>query len=308
MWFQRITLLLLILTTATAAFLQNPDFESPPLNLPENSNSSSSTFVLLGQNSTVPGWTYQGTVQQNYSKHPWQSYGHNLGTWGNDEPINLVLESQTTDSDTNSSCWPIIDTMLIKTVGVTLVPDNGNLLLNGGFESGPGFLPNSTEGVLLDSAPSVVQLALRQWTVMGTVRYINFHVPEGKAAIEILSASGIQTAARQLSERSRYNLTFTLGDANDGCEGDFLVGVEAGSSAQNFTVKSKAIGFSLVFESTDEPRTQIIFTSYSAAHTKDGVLCGPVVDEVILHPLGGGSASIKPAWLLVFALFCIASL
>jgi len=173
--------------------LENPDFESPPLNLPTNSNASS---VSLDQNSTLPGWTFQGTVlyvelpdtghvvqlgedgkinqtfiakgdelnyiltfalihagqnctssaglsvsgpdsnavfsyRQNYSKVSWQSYSHNLGSWGNGEPINLVLESQAidSDSDTNSTCWPIIDTLLIKTVGVTLVQDSGKLLL-----------------------------------------------------------------------------------------------------------------------------------------------------------------------------------
>lgn len=153
--------------------------------------------MLLDQNTTLPGWTFQGTVQyvtspdlpdsghavqlgedgkinqtfiargddlnyiltfalipggencssssglsvsgpdsnavfsyrQNYSKVPWQSYSHNLGKWGNSEPINLVLESQAIDSDTNSTCWPIVDTLLIKTVGVTLDQDSGKLLL-----------------------------------------------------------------------------------------------------------------------------------------------------------------------------------
>lgn len=162
-----------------------------------SSNASSGAFVLLDQNTTLPGWTFQGTVQyvtspdlpdsghavqlgedgkinqtfiakgddlnyiltfalipggencssssglsvsgpdsnsvfsykQNYSKVPWQSYSHNLGKWGNGEPINLVLESQAIDSDTNSTCWPIVDTLLIKTVGVTLDQDSGKLLL-----------------------------------------------------------------------------------------------------------------------------------------------------------------------------------
>ncbi|ESQ41380.1 hypothetical protein EUTSA_v10016026mg, partial [Eutrema salsugineum] len=353
-------------------FLENSGFESPPL----NSNASSSAFVLLDQNSTLPGWTFQGTVKyvtslelpdsghavqlgedgkinqtfiakgedlnyiltfalipggqncsssagltvsgpdssavfsyrQNYSKVPWQSYSHNLGSWGNGEPINLVLESQTIDSDTNSTCWPIVDTLLIKTVGTTVVQDNGNLLNNGGFESGPGFLPNSTEGVLMDAVPSLIQSALRQWSVIGTVRYIDsehFHVPEGKAAIEILAGttpSGVQTATRDTSEGSRYNLTFTLGDANDACIGHFVVGVQAGSTTQNFTLESNGTGsgekFGLVF-AADKDAAQISFTSYSVTMTKEDVLCGPAIDEVIVHPLGG-AASVKPTWLLLF--------
>ncbi|XP_010420041.1 PREDICTED: uncharacterized protein LOC104705686 [Camelina sativa] len=383
MWFQRIFLLLLVSWLASSDFLENPDFESPP----KNSNASTSQFVLLDQNTTLPGWTLQGTVQyvtslelpdaghaiqlgedgkinqtfiargddvnyiltfalirtdqncstsaglsvsgpdsnavfsyqQNYSKVLWQSYSHNLGSWGNGEPINLVLESQTidSDSDTNSTCWPIIDTLLIKTVGVTLVQDSGNLLVNGGFESGPGFLPNSTDGVLIDAVPSLIQSALRQWSVIGTVRYIDsehFHVPEGKAAIEILShtaPSGIQTATKDTSEGSRYNLTFTLGDANDACKGHFVVGVQAGSAAQNFTLGSNGTGsgekFGLVFEA-DKDAAQISFTSYSVTMTKEDVLCGPVIDEVIVHPLGG-TASVKPTWLLlIIALLYVAVL
>lgn len=193
----------------------------------------------------------------------------------------------------------------------------GNLLTNGGFESGPGFLPNSTEGVLIDAVPSLIQSALTQWSVIGTVRYIDsehFHVPEGKAAIEILAdttPSGIQTATRDTSEGSRYNLTFTLGDANDACIGHFVVGVEAGSAAQNFTLESNGTGsgekFGLVFVA-DKAAAQISFTSYSVTMTKEDVLCGPVIDEVIVHPLSG-TASLKPTWLLlVLALLYVAVL
>ncbi|KAL1206041.1 BIIDXI-like protein [Cardamine amara subsp. amara] len=377
MWFLRIFMLLLVSSCVSSDFLENPDFESPPLNLPKNLNASS---VSLDQNSTLPGWTFQGTVlyvtslelpdtghavqlgedgkinqtfiakgddlnyiltfalirggqncsssaglsvsgpdsnavfsyRDNISKVSWQSYSHNLGRWGNGEPINLVLESQAIDSDTNSTCWPIIDTLLIKTIGVTLVQESGNLLTNGGFESGPGFLPNSTEGVLIEEVPSLIQSALRQWSVIGTVRYIDsehFHVPEGKAAIEILAdkaPSGIQTATRDTSEGSRYNLTFTLGDANDACRGHFVVGVQAGSTAQNFTLESNGTGsgekFGLVFEA-DKAAAQISFTSYSVTMTKEDVLCGPVIDEVIVHPPLGGATSVKPTWLLLICVF-----
>ncbi|CAH2072787.1 unnamed protein product [Thlaspi arvense] len=384
-WFQRIFLLLLVSCCASSDFLENPDFEAPPLNLSKNSNASSNAFVLLDQNSTLPGWTFQGTVQyvtslelpdaghavqlgedgkinqtfiakgddlnyiltfalipggqncstsaglsvsgpdsnavfayrQNYSKVPWQSYTHNLGRLGNGEPINLVLESEAIDSDTNSTCWPIVDTLLIKTVGVTVVQDSGNLLTNGGFESGPGFLTNSTEGVLIDAVPSVIQSTLWQWSVIGTVRYIDsehFHVPEGKAAIEILAGtapSGIQTATRDTSEGSRYNLTFTLGDAKDACIGHFLVGVQAGSASQNFTLESNGTGsgekFGLVFEA-DKAAAQISFTSYSVTRTQEDLLCGPVIDEVMVHSIGG-TASVKPTWLLLlFALLYVAIL
>lgn len=175
--------------------LQNPDFESPPTNLPEN---STDPFFLLNENTTLPGWTFQGTVQyvkaskstplpgnghavqlgqdgkinqtfiangdnlnyiltftltyggqdclvdaglvvsapdshgvfafkQNYGKEKWQSFAHYLGIWGEDQPINIVFESQAVESDVNSTCWPIVDSLLIKTFG-TLVQGHGKYI------------------------------------------------------------------------------------------------------------------------------------------------------------------------------------
>ncbi|XWS44008.1 hypothetical protein CRYUN_Cryun15aG0008300 [Craigia yunnanensis] len=228
--------LLLFVGFASAGYLQNPGFESPPKNLTEN---TSAPFVMLNENNTIPGWTFQGKVQyvtagqaialpdnghaiqlgqdgkinqtfkanadfmnyiltftlapggqncsanvdivvsgpdnqgvfsfkQHYGEETWQSYGQYLGLGGQEEPINLVFESQAVESDDNSTCWPVIDSLLVKTVG-TLVQGKDNLLLNGGFEFGPEFLSNSAEGILLDSVLSPVQSPLRQWAVVGTV-------------------------------------------------------------------------------------------------------------------------------------------
>ena len=90
-----------------------------------------------------------------------------------------------------------------------------------------------------------------------------------------------------------------------------MVGVEAGSAAQNFTLQSNGTGsgekFGLVFVA-DKAAAQISFTSYSVTIIKEDVLCGPVIDEVIVHPLSG-TASLKPTWLLlVFALLYVAVL
>lgn len=92
--------------------------------------------------------------------------------------------------------------------------DTDNLLLNGGFEFGPEFLSNSTEGILLDSALSPVQSPLRQWAVIGTIKYIDskhFFVPHGNAAVDIVSgvSSGIRTDVT-LTAGSSYNLEFAL--------------------------------------------------------------------------------------------------
>lgn len=167
--------------------------------------------------------------------------------------------------------------------------DTDNLLLNGGFEYGPDFLSNSTEGILLDQTPSPVQSPLLLWSVQGTVKYIDskhYFVPQGNAAIEIVSgvSSGIQIPTI-LNEGSTYNLNFTLGDANDTCVGDFLVGALAGLTAQNFSLKSNGTGsaekFSLTFKAGPSP-TLISFLSYKTSQTKDGVFCGPLIDEMVL--------------------------
>ncbi|XP_057983543.1 protein DUF642 L-GALACTONO-1,4-LACTONE-RESPONSIVE GENE 2 [Malania oleifera] len=229
------------------------------------------------------------SLKQGYGKEAWESYGHYLGSWGDEtEAIDLVFQSKTSESDSNSTCWPTIDTLLLKTVQ-TIHQDSANLLVNGGFETGPDFLGNSSKGILLETEPIPPQSALQQWSVMGTVKYIDskhYFVPEGKAAVEIVSgvSSGVQTAA-VLMEGLNYNLAFTLGDANDSCLGDFLVGAQAGSAIQNFTVKSSGTGsakkFSMDFKA-ESSSTLISFISYTSSQTKDGVFCGPVVDDVVL--------------------------
>lgn len=89
--------------------------------IPGGQNCSASAGLIVSGPDSNAVFSYR----HNYSQVPWQSYSHSLGSWGNGEPINLVLESQTIDSDTNSTCWPVVDTLLIKTVGVTLVQDSG---------------------------------------------------------------------------------------------------------------------------------------------------------------------------------------
>ncbi|OMO92930.1 hypothetical protein COLO4_17206 [Corchorus olitorius] len=281
------------------------------------------TFTLIpgGQNCSananllVSGSDTQGiySFKQHYGKEAWQSYGLFLGLGGQEEPINLVFESQPVESvDNSTTCWPVIDSLLLKSVE-TLVQGKDNLLLNGGFEFGPEFLSNSTEGILLDSALSPVQSPLRHWAVVGTVKYIDskhFFVPHGNAAVEIVSgvSAGIHTELT-LTSGSSYNLEFTLGDANDACEGEFIVQVQAGSVVQNFTVRSNGTGLaqksSLKFDAAGSRATPIGFLSYTTIQTKDGILCGPVIDDVVLLSSSGSRMVIKLNILISLLLFLI---
>lgn len=171
-----------------------------------------------------------------------------------------------------------------------------------------------SEGVLLDSEPSLVESALQEWSPTGTIRYIDsrhYFVPEGNAAIEMISGAGIQTA-KALTDGSNYDLEFMLGDANDSCKGNFTIGVEAGTSAQNFTVQSKGTGsankYSMKFKAGSSP-APISFQSYTMVQNGDGVLCGPVIDGVVLRPSKGHlsypKSNVPQALLLLVLLLCL---
>lgn len=144
------------------------------------------------------------------------------------------------------------------------------------------------------------------------MKYINsndYSVPGGKAAVEFISgiSSGVSTAI-ELSEGSNYNLEFMMGDANDSCAGDFMVGVRAGPSAQNFTINSDGTGsatkYYLAFNGVGSSPTPISFQSYTATQTRDGVFCGPVIDDVVLQGFTStGQRTFMNGALLVCILF-----
>ncbi|XP_073159305.1 protein DUF642 L-GALACTONO-1,4-LACTONE-RESPONSIVE GENE 2 isoform X2 [Henckelia pumila] len=278
------------------------------------------TLTIVGQNCksnaslvvSAPDSSAQFSFSGKYGKESWEVYGQQIGSWGDGDSINLVLQSQAIDADTNSTCWPVVDNLLLNTIG-TLNQDKVNLLPNGGFEFGPSFLEGTNEGVLLDSEPSLIESALQQWTIMGTVKYIDsksYYVPEGKSAIELVSgvSAGVQTS-KELSKESSYDLEFMLGDANDSCTGDFTVGVLAGSTGQNFTIQSDGTGsakkFSLTFKVSEPNPTIISFQSYTTKQREDGVFCGPVIDAVILHSSRGHISRLNGASLIALLLIAL---
>lgn len=62
------------------------------------------------------------TLSQRYGKEPWEVHGVYLGSWGDEELVNLVIGSQANDSI--PACWPAIDSLHIKTMGIVM-PDSG---------------------------------------------------------------------------------------------------------------------------------------------------------------------------------------
>ncbi|XP_060667277.1 uncharacterized protein LOC107427907 [Ziziphus jujuba] len=166
--------------------------------VPGGQNCSSNAGIVVA----APDGKGFFTLKQHYGNENWVSYGQFFGSWDEEEPISLVRQSQTAESNSSFICWPVIDNLLLKSIP----------------KIGQG------NGVVCD----------RRYTDSE-----HFFVSQGNAAIELLSgvSTGIETAAA-LKEGSTYDLEFKLGDANNSCGKDFIVAAQAGSTVQNFTLRS----------------------------------------------------------------------
>lgn len=63
------------------------------------------------------------SFNKNYGKEAWQSYGHFLGAWDDGELVNLVIQSQTSEANSSSICWPVIDDLILKSMPKTVRSD-----------------------------------------------------------------------------------------------------------------------------------------------------------------------------------------
>ncbi|KAL0364321.1 UNVERIFIED_CONTAM: hypothetical protein Sangu_0529700 [Sesamum angustifolium] len=228
---------------------------------------------------------------RNLSRDMWERYAFYMGGWGRGDSVNLEIASVASNSGRDgSSCWPVVDAFTVKRNGMPRWYE-GNMLANGDFEVGPAFLSNSSEGILLNDEPDRLISPLQQWSVLGTIRYIDskhYKVPQGKAAVELLSGapSGIQVDLKLPTTLTSYMLNFTMGDANDSCVGDFILYVQTGVDVHNFTMRSNGTGsasrHSVRFKADPSRETSIRFYSFNETKASDGVLCGPVLDNVVL--------------------------
>lgn len=73
---------------------------------------------------SAPDSSAQFSLTLKYGKEPWEVYGHQLGSWGGGESVNLVIQSQAIDADPNSTCWPVVDALSLITIG-SLKQGNG---------------------------------------------------------------------------------------------------------------------------------------------------------------------------------------
>ncbi|PWA34956.1 hypothetical protein CTI12_AA614080 [Artemisia annua] len=284
---------------------------------------NSATAIRISGPSLSKVFTYKGSL----GKETWQTYAYAL--WRNEVPtssITLQIESVAASSRSNSACWPIIDDLLLTGINYPRIYTGNNGFLNGGFEVGPSFLENSSQGILLEAEPNVdplspVQSALQTWAVLGTVKYIDYGhyvTPKGLRAVELISGnpSGVEYYAT-FTQRGQITLDFIIGDAGDSCVGDFTVIVQVGTQRWNFAMRSNGLGsskeYSLTFYASYSPTdvVPISFASYNETRTSDNVLCGPVINGLFAQhsytgSRYGGSHSIRLHSGLVIFCFILA--
>lgn len=171
-----------------------------------------------------------------------------------------------------------------------------NLVRNPGFEEAPHRLFNSSHGVLLPPKQLDATSPLPGWIIesLKAVKFIDakhFNVPFGKGAVELVAGreSAIAQVLRTVPNK-QYSLSFTIGDARNGCHGSMMVEAFAGKETLKVPFNSQGKGgyknASFKFKATSI-RTRITFySSFYHTRTDDyGALCGPILDEVKVSPI-----------------------
>ncbi|KAK9700298.1 hypothetical protein RND81_08G230300 [Saponaria officinalis] len=192
------------------------------------------------------------------------------------------------------ACGPLLDAVALKHLLPTY-PSPGNLVRNGGFEVGPYRLLNTSHGILLPPSQEDAISPLPGWIIesLKAVKYLDkkhFNVPYGHSAIELVAGreSAIAQVIRTVPDRM-YNLTFSIGDAKNGCRGSMMVIAFAGKDTLKASFVSQGLGrfttVSTIFKAISN-RTRLTFFSpyYHSKSEEYGILCGPVLDEVKVFP------------------------
>ncbi|KAJ7949206.1 Protein of unknown function, DUF642 [Quillaja saponaria] len=226
----------------------------------------------------------------------YSSNGGDVYAWGFRPTSNIVTVTfHNPGVQEDPACGPLLDAIAIKELAHSL-PTRYNLVRNPGFEQGPFLLPNSSHGVLLPPKQEDSTSPLPGWIIesLKAVKFIDskhFNVPYGFAAVELVAGreSAIAQVLRTVPSKF-YNLTFTVGDARNGCHGSMLVEAFAAKDTLKAPFKSEGKGgfktFSFKFQALSA-RTRITFYS-SFYHTRVddfGSLCGPVLDQVRVFPV-----------------------
>lgn len=243
--------------------------------------------VSVSPNSEEKDWGML-PIQTTYSSDGWDSY-----SWGflaESNQIEIVIHNPGMEKD--PACGPLIDSVALKALS-SPKRTGDNMLKNGNFEEGPYVLPKTSWGVLIPPNIEDDHSPLPGWMIesLKAVKYIDaehFAVPGGKRAVELVA--GKESAIAQVVKTTPgkvYDLTFSVGDANNSCEGYMLVEAFAGKTTLQAPYESKGKGgfkkAKLRFKAVS-PRTRVRFLStfYHMKSDHSGSLCGPVIDDVKL--------------------------
>ncbi|KAJ8550841.1 hypothetical protein K7X08_000211 [Anisodus acutangulus] len=169
----------------------------------------------------------------------------------------------------------------------------GNMLKNGNFEEGAYISPNTNWCILIPPNIKDDHCPLPGWIIesLKAIKYVDsdhFTVPEGKRAVELVAGRESAIAQQVITKAGKiYDLIFSVGDANNSCEGSMLVEAFAGKVALQVTYMSKGKGgfrraklrFTAMSRCT---RVRFLSSYYHMKSDNSGSLCGPVIDDVRL--------------------------
>jgi hypothetical protein len=171
------------------------------------------------------------------------------------------------------------------------------MLKNGDFEEGPYMFPDSPWGVLVPPMDEDDVSPLPGWMIMSdtkAVKYLDaahFAVPHGAYAVELVAGTEAALVQEVHTKPGRsYKLSFSIGDAANGCATTLLVDAYAARGRLPVSYESHGTGGSvrneLVFSAVAN-LTRVVFQSmgHYVKPDGDGTLCGPVVDDISLVSL-----------------------
>ncbi|KAL6650961.1 hypothetical protein ACP70R_009886 [Stipagrostis hirtigluma subsp. patula] len=229
-------------------------------------------------------------IQTVYTSSGWDSYA-----WAFKARHSKVwLSIHNPGHEDDPACGPLIDAIAIKNIRTPPRP-KGNILRNGDFEEGPYVFPEAPWGVLVPPFMEDVHSPLPGWMIMSdtkVVKYVDaahFAVPQGNYAVELVAGREAALVQEVPTVAGRwYRLSFSVGDARDGCGEPLSVEVYAARARVTVPYESSGKGghrsAELEFAAISN-RTRVVFQSNNHHMTPEGTLCGPVVDDVSLVSL-----------------------
>ncbi|XP_002446728.2 uncharacterized protein LOC8073720 isoform X2 [Sorghum bicolor] len=230
-------------------------------------------------------------IQTVYTSSGWDSY-----SWAFKARHSTVwLSIHNPGHEENPACGPLIDRVAVKTLRSPHHVKN-NMLRNGDFEDGPYIFADTPWGVLVPPITEDEHSPLPGWMIMSDTKVVKYvdaphhAVPRGAGAVELVAGRecALVQEVRTVPRRS-YKLSFAVGDAANGCEGNLAVDVSAGRAAKlNVPYESHGTGgykrAELEFVATDN-LTRVVFQSANHYTKSDATLCGPIIDDVRLVPV-----------------------